>query len=864
MVKKILPYITAFFTNRLLLLFVGVCIMFYVLTVELFSLQIIDGERHLEQLSTNIAREVNLVAQRGNIYDRLGRPLAVNQFSYSVKINPSILPSSSELNDIILDFVQLLRENDESYIDTFPISIGETVMGEAFEFTFHDDPDLRRQVRWIDTEMVLLGSRGTPEERAQRAAQMNAEEAFMLLRERFGIDEYVSNEDARDIIAIRIMIWNVRYRSYQLVEVAGDVGLNTVTRIKEEPERFRGLDVQKTSSRYYPMGRYLAHIVGHVGLINDEEFERMAHLGYSRNDIIGKTGMELSFESNLRGTDGSLSVVVTPLGRRVADIEESRVEPKQGDNIFLTIDAELQRQTYHLIEEILAEIIIGRMTSFSPNVQSITAREVLSSFVAANNLSPREIFESEHGSASFHVYAFVRTTYPYASVATNDGRLEVNRIIAQGIEDGDLALSTILLVLWEQSIIDVSPYYLERIRNGGISPTQVIIDMLMEGQITPAMTNVDPATASAVIVDVNTGGILAAVSYPSFDPNEFMNNTNVLFPRLMNDPTTPMLNRPFSEMRAPGSTFKMASAIAALESGIINQHSRIYCTGRFTRAGRPYAHCWNRHGCGYSAVVEGIGASCNYFFFESFFRLGNSAQNTTLHSIGQLNHFMSLLAFDEPTGVEIGEANRGRGKSPLNMATPELKYHLFSGNLRENPEWLDGNTTHAVIGQGFSNYTPAVMARYTAIIATRGERVDFSLLGRIVTENEVLVRTPVRSSIGSEISEHTWDLIHAGMLDTMIGSRGTGRHIFAGFPIPMGGKTGTAEHQIPGRPDHTTFSAFVPFDNPEIAVYVMIPFSNAGVIAHPATVLSRRIIEAYYQLDSDTYAPIPVNTFSVR
>jgi len=862
MAKKIFPYITAFFTNRLLLLFVAICIMFYILTVELFSLQIVDGERHLEQLSTNIAREVSLTAQRGNIYDRLGRPLAVNHFSYSVKIDPSILLSNEELNDIILDFVYLLRTNGETFFDILPIIVNESASGDTFEFNFQDD-DMGQQIRWLSREMELPSGRLAVDERDWRAAQLSAEDAFLLLRERWGINEYISHNDARDIIAIRAMIWPVRFRSYQLVEIASDVGLNTVTRIKEEPERFRSLDVQKTSSRYYPMGRYLAHIVGYVGPINDD-FSALQHLGYTRNDTIGRTGMERAFESNLRGTGGSISVVVSPFGRRVADIEESRVEPRQGDDVFLSIDAELQRQTYHLIEEILTEIIIGRLTSTDSRVDSISARDILVSMVAANNLSPRQIFESEPGTASFHVYAFVRTNHPYAHIGNADGRLEVNRIIAGGIEDGHLALSTILLVFDEQGVISAAPYYMERIRTGMVSPTQAIIDLMLEGQITPAMTNIDPATASAVIVDINTGGILAAVSYPSFCPNEFMNNTNVIFPRLMNDPTTPMLNRPFTEARAPGSTFKMVSAIAALESGIINQHSLIYCPGRFTRAGRPYSHCWNRHGCGYSNVIQGIGASCNYFFFDAFFRLGNASQHTTLHSINTLNHYMTLLGFAGQTGVEIGEAGRVRGQSILNIASPELKYLLFAGNLRENPEWLDGNTTHAVIGQGFNNYTPAVMARYTAILASRGELVDFSLLQRIVTENEVLVRTPVRSSIGSEISDHTWDLIHAGMRDTITGSRGTGRHIFADFPISVAGKTGTAEHQRPGHPDHTAFSAFVPFENPEIAIYVMMPYSDAGVMASPATVLSRRIIAAYYQLDSDAYAPRAINTLLMR
>ncbi|MCL2564857.1 MAG: penicillin-binding transpeptidase domain-containing protein [Defluviitaleaceae bacterium] len=864
MAKKIFGNIIAFFTNRLLIIFVGICIMFYILTVELFSLQIIEGERHLELLSTNIAREISLSAQRGNIYDRLGRPLAVNQFAYSVTINPSILMPIEELNEVILELMRLLERNGETFIDDLPIS-----MEEPFEFTFLN---LTRQIHWVGHRGMDLVPRrninlSTPEGIAQideLAAAMTAEEAINELRRRWRIPEELSNREARNIISIRSKMFLVRFQGFQPIELAQNVSLETVTQIMEDPERFRSLDVQKNAMRYYPEGRYLAHIVGYVGRINAEELEMMAHLGYAPHDIIGKTGIELAFESNLRGADGSLTVTIDPWGRRVSDVLDSRVEPRQGDNIFLSVDAALQRQSYYLAKEILTEIIIGRLTNPAQDVHSITARDVLASLVAANNISPREIFESEPGSASFSVYAYVMRTNPEATIAQNADRREVNQIIAQGIEDGDIALSTILLVLWEQGIITGSTYYAERIRNGWITPTQVIVEKMQEGEITPAMTNIDPATASLVVVDVRTGGILAAVSYPSFDTNEFMNNTNELFPRLNNDPTSPMINRPFSEEQPPGSSFKMASAIAGLESGIINANSTVYDGVVFTRAGRPYARCHNRFGCGHVGVVEAIGVSCNYFFFDTFYRLGNARDNNTLHSIGTLNRFMSLLTFDEPTGVEIGEANRARGKSPLNMATPELKYLRFSGDLRENPNWLDGNTTHAVIGQGFNSYTPAVMARYTAILATRGERTNFSLLNRIVTENEVLERVPVRSSIGSEISDRTWDLIHDGMRNTIIGPRGTARNIFAGFPIPIGGKTGTAEHGLGGRPDHTTFSAFAPFDNPEIAIYVMIPFSDARTMPSPATVLARRVLEAYFKFDSGIEEPIPVNTFSVQ
>jgi len=854
MKDKILRPIIAFFSNRLFIMLVFICMLFYVLTMELFQLQIVEGETHLASLSTDIARPIEISAQRGNIYDRYGRPLAVNQFAYSIFIDPDIIMSAAERNQVLYDFVKLLEKNGEEYIDDLPIS-----PEEPFEFTFYNDEDGKKRIRWILKEMELVKTEA-------KAAEITASEVVSLLVERYGLDKShpdISSVNTRKIISLRTKMWLVSWTQFSSIEIASSVSMDTVTKVEEGIEKFKSLSVEKKASRYYPEGEYMAHIVGYVGRITSDEYTSLggANGVYNPSDIIGKTGAELAFESNLRGTNGQLTVMVNNVGRRISEVENSLREPVQGDKIFLTIDSQFQKKCYNLAVEMLKEVIIGRLTSIDPKVWPLTATDVLSSMVAANNISPTAIFESELGSYSYNVKQYVLSVDTEANVDIIENRLKVNKIIAEGIKESQIPLTTILLVLIEQDIITGDDYYIERILNGWISPTQVLVEKITNDEITPAMTNVDPCTVSLVVEEVKTGDVLAAVSYPSFDTNEYMNNTNVVFPKLNNDPTSPMYNRAFSERRPPGSTFKMVSAVAGLETGTITVGTYIEDKVKFTQAGKPEPECWNKSGHGPINVIEALEGSCNYFFFETLFRMGNTKNNNKMNSIAQLNKYMSLFALDEVSGVEIGENGKINGKSPLNMSSPELKVERESVRMMETTEWMDGNTLQTAMGQGYNDYTPAVMARYISIIATRGEKYDFHLLSRIVSNNNVLEYLPRHSSIGSEISDHTWDVLHSGMRRVITGPTGTAKAIFEGFPIDVAGKTGTAE-QISNKPEHTSFGGFAPYDDPEIVIYVMIPFSDAKATASPATILARRVLENYFELESEIETAPLVNTLT--
>jgi cell division protein FtsI/penicillin-binding protein 2 len=369
------------------------------------------------------------------------------------------------------------------------------------------------------------------------------------------------------------------------------------------------------------------------------------------------------------------------------------------------------------------------------------------------------------------------------------------------------------------------------------------------------MTNVDPSTGALVVVDVKTGDILACPTYPTYDTNEY--NSNYI--NLSEDATFPLINRPFMEPRPPGSTFKMISAVTALEYGSVTRNTTIHDEVEFTKAGRPYPSCWSTNGHGLVNVVEAIEGSCNYFFFEAIYRIGNQKAGNGLDSIEALNRYMSLFGLDEPTGVEIGEHNKSRGKSQLNISSPGYKEYLYGEHPTEPTDWYDGDTVRTAMGQGFSSYTPAVMARYINTIATRGNKYDLHLLRRIVTEDEVLEYVPKYTSIGSQVSEETWDILYEGMSEVINGDTGTGRAIFDGFSVSVAGKTGTAEELKGIRPDHTSFAGFAPIDDPEIAVYVMMPFSDTVTTASPSTQVARKVMEAYFRLNTEAEAKTEEN-----
>ncbi|MCL2218137.1 MAG: penicillin-binding transpeptidase domain-containing protein [Defluviitaleaceae bacterium] len=844
----------SFFSHRILWLLVVTAVLFYILLAQLFQLQIVEADefRPDPPRTTTVMRPI--AAPRGTIYDRHGRPLAVNQLSFVVKMDPSVAIS----NEALLELALLFERNGERYADEFPIS-----RDEPFEFIFpgtETERNCRQTHRWLDDLAV------------PNPWYTTAGEAWEFLRHQFSINEDLSNEDARRIFNFRAPIFKQRLHNWDTympmpIIFAYDVSHATIATIEERNALFTGLFIDTQTLRYYPAGRYMSHMLGYLRQITAAQLEANAHLGYTAHDLFGRTGLELSMEHFLRGQPGVQSFEVNAAGRRISTPVWD-VEPQPGSRVFLTIDLALQQQAFHILEDYLAETLIRRLNFRPGSEHHASLEEIFTSFVRGYNLDVRRLLEVEPYNHAYPLLRYVLAREPGAN-AQRESISAIQRHIIEGINAGRISPAMFLLALiGTEQISDPENEISELLTERPAAARDVLIQKIRARELTPQMLNMDPSTGSAVILCVHTGEVLAAVTYPSFDNNRLVNDFDNEYWRHINtlDPTFPMRNRPFMEAIAPGSTFKMFTGVAALEAGVIGPTTRIFDGVAFTRAGTPAIHCHARGGHGSINVVQAIAVSCNYFFAEAGWRLGNSRPEATLQGIQTLNDFMAFFGLNSPTGVQIGERHlefERVGYFGNTMASPELKAHIGRAN---NPwashQWNDGDTAQVAFGQGYNAYTAAQMARGMAIIANRGNTLPLTLVGHVEDNRgfTVLRHDTVPEEANVTVSDSTWDAIHEGMrLVTQPGAGGTGVGVFRNFPIIVAGKTGTAE-QDRNRFSHTAFGGFAPYDDPQIAIYVKIPFGSTQAFSQLSAHISRDLFGLALGLDNEPEHPTPLNS----
>lgn len=825
-----------FLTNRLLLLAVIILLLFYFLAATIFDLQIVNGQNYIRAVTATYNETLTLTSPRGTIYDRFGRPLALNSTAYSVKIDPSSVAPNS--NEMLHELIVLFEENEQQYVDDFPITLHEPY---AFEWS------VNRETNWKKNMNV-------PEE-------LSAYETVEYLREHFKIGPELSALEARKLLSLRSLLYLQRFAQYNTVTVAYNANMKTMIALEERRRDFSGVFIDVESLREYPNGRYVSHIIGYIGRISEDDYNANKENGYTNNSMFGRSGIERAFESELRGIDGERVVETNNLGTILRTLEVT--PPTQGNKVFLTIDSVFQEKLYYMLEDHLRDTIKNKMIGHNAREKPITVREFFISMVNANNISLRDILESEQGSDSYTVREFILSVHPEASVSQkgederNAAIRVVKDIIADGITRGTVRPVTMLLVMLEQGIITGDEQYIQQLKNGRITPLQAIIDKLNSKEITPQMTNLDPSTGSVVVLDVRTGGVIGAVGYPTFDNNELVNHfNNEYYQKLLRDPTTPLRNRPFMEARAPGSSFKMISAVAALESGEITPRSTIYDGVAFTKAGRPHTRCHSGYSHGSINIVSALAVSCNYFFCEAIYRLGTERSG----GMGRdaLMRYMTEFGLNDRTGVEIYERADEIRASMVGRGWPENTPIISSPQYKEfsmklfNPDvppseftWFDGDTVRTSIGQANNQYSAVAMAKYVATLATGGVRYQTHLLDRITTQHD----EPVREF--GRVTEHvidfapeTLDTVFRGMLAVTETPQGTAYATYKNFPVRVAGKTGTAQESS-SRNDHSSFAAFAPYEEPEIAVYVQLPFGDTRYMPRSAAELAKQVIAEY-------------------
>lgn len=328
------------------------------------------------------------------------------------------------------------------------------------------------------------------------------------------------------------------------------------------------------------------------------------------------------------------------------------------------------------------------------------------------------------------------------------------------------------------------------------------------------------AAAAAVVIDVKDGGVLAASNYPSYDQNLYATN----YSEYSSDPSLPLFNRALQGLYTPGSTFKPAVAVAALDSGLINQYSTVYCNGVYNYFKDYHPRC-TRHGhSGNIDVVTAIKWSCNIFFYDVGRRLTSDVYDAYAYKLG----------LGQRTGVEVGEAvGRLTTKSDSNyMASLDVQ---------------------AAIGQGNTVVSPIQLATYAATLANNGTRYRTHFVKAILDTNtgEVLSETKPEVMDVIEGTGNTFELVRQGM--KQVPSTISGK--ISSYPVPIACKTGTpqrSETYAPGKHYlNAMMVAYLPADDPQIAIGISIEYGGYGARIGDLVV---DIANAYFALKDGSLA----------
>lgn len=925
-------------TSRLLVLVFVLFGMGGYLIYTIFQLQIVHGEEYYNNFELSITRERTIIPTRGNILDRNGNLLAFNELAYSVTIEDvyeSGRKKNARLNETIYKLIKMIEQSGDQIINDFHIVLDNN---GNYQFNVEGTQLLRflADIYGYPTidELKEKERTATPDDVIEYLCGTSASSHY-------GIGDYTDEDDSSSfvpgygytkeevlkIITIRYAMSANNYQKYIATTVANNVSEKTVAVVMENSDVLEGVSIAEGTIRKYNDSIYFSQIIGYTGKVDQEELKVLQEEDetYDLNDTVGKSGIEASMEMELQGKKGSETVYVDNLGKVIKTSD--RIESTAGNDIYLTIDSDLQRVGYHILESKLAAILLDKIENIkeyrvpeggSGGKIPIPIYDVYFACIN-NNIIDTTHFQSEHAEETeklvyetyldkkSRVYATLReeleetcTAYEnlteeyknyesYIVTMLNDrniiisdavdhndetyiawtkeevislneylnyaiaqnwidvSKLEIDSRYSDSVEiyrkimeyifeqldtDGafdkrlyryminndELTGLQICDVLLEQNIVDLPEDELRQFEAGNETAYAFMMKRIENLDITPAQLALDPYSGSMVITDVNTGDVLALVSYPSYDNNKMANGVNAsYYASLNNDLSRPLNNYATQQRTAPGSTFKIVSSTAGLTEGVITTTDTITCTGVFEKISPP-PRCHIYPGAhGSLNVSGGLQYSCNWFFYEVGYRLGivGDTYNSDV-ALNKLAKAADLYGLTETSGIEIEEYS---------------------------PEVSDTDAVRSAIGHGNNNYTTVGLARYVTTIANSGTCYNLTLVDKIEDHNNTLIEdnhAEVRNTI--DMDSEYWDAIHTGMRRVVEGKR-----YFADLDVNVAGKTGTAQENA-NRPNHALFISYAPFEDPEISVTVRV--AN-GYTSDYSAQIAKEVYEYYYGLKEE-------------
>ena len=893
--------ILEYIKHRLFPVTVVIIVLFCVLARRLFVLQIVEGEEHADKFIYKSEKTLTIDAVRGNIYDRNGKLLAYNELSYSVVFanDPALSALAAKQgmdenvlkDEILKKTILILEKNGDKLTFDFPIEV------KNGKFRYSVSENARKS--FLKDVYSSMDFDSLKDEQKNSTADEVMD--FLCGEDMFEIPEDYDIELKYKVCACRYKLWMNRYQQYVPVSIAYDISDKSNAALTERSDELPGISVSVKSLRRYNDAAYFAHIIGYIGPISSDELEAYNDKlpedeKYSGTEMVGKLGVERYCESDLRGVSGSEKMYVDNLGRVIEKL--SVRSAAAGNDIYLTIDADLQKYCYDMLEQEIITILLKNLSpgtyeqkeenasipitdvyfalfnnnyikmkdmegpdatelekatykNFTDTRKQVTDRldtilnrehtvlelldddykeymEYVVRFLVNKDILDNskidregdEFYDYTHDKTSLYdylMYCISCEAVDISKIAENVAYYDNDEIykrltdyVLKGlmkdeefskliirlmVRSGEIGGTDVVNLLYDQEVLDRdNDEDYELFSAGAIGPYEFVRRKLQNRGITPAMLALKPCSGSVVVTDAKTGDVRAMVSYPSYDNNRLTNEIDGdYYDQLLNDRTSPMINRATQVETAPGSTYKVLSSIAGLSEGVVTPDDYYLCAGEFDLI-EPSAFCWNTYGHGGMNDELAIQNSCNVYFYHVGYNLAmDNGYYNDAYGLQRLEKYADEFGFGDLSGVEVDEYE---------------------------PQVSDSDAVRSAIGQGHNLFAPIHLARYTTTVANSGTCFYLTLIdkvtdyeGKLVRDNSARVSNKV-----TDVSQLTWDTVHYGM-KRVIDYNTTG--LITQLDVAVAGKSGTAQQSMT-EPDHALFISYAPYENPEVTVTTVI------------------------------------------
>ena len=395
--NQIKEHVREALNSRLFVLIFVFCILFTILIGRLFYLQIVKGNYYLNNYELQIRKTRTIPGTRGNIYDRNGNLLAYNDLAYSVTFEDNITGENrnEKLNQIMEQIIEIVESHDDSIINSFGIVLDSA---GNYQFTQTNETLLLRFIADVYGEIYVDGLT-----KAQKESTPDDLIKYLCTDDTYGYGIDIKHLDKEHVLKLVNMRYAINLNSFQKyipTVLASDVSDETAAAIMENLDKLEGVDITEESLRRYTDSKYFASIIGYTGKISQEEYDALdkdVKKKYSKSDIVGKSGLEQTLDSILQGEKGEMTFYTDTVGKVIDTV--SYKEQGAGNDVYLTIDKDLQARTYQIIEEKLAGIILAKLRNvmnYDPSVTSDTMEIIIPVDDAYHAFIANEIIDEVH------------------------------------------------------------------------------------------------------------------------------------------------------------------------------------------------------------------------------------------------------------------------------------------------------------------------------------------------------------------------------------------------------------------------------------------------------------------------------------